>query len=450
MKKFYLVLFLFLSCSAAEEFTNMKAPEVSDCSYGEGCIQVTFSSTMEKGITEQAFSCLCNSESASGTFVWYEKKMCFYPDTGIKEKSIYEIEIGTRAEDTYGNSLREVFCYTFSTKGKTEDFYVQKMNISDGDILSDLLKPIEITFSSPVDQSSFYKGFSISPSVKGSFSFQDDGRGVCFSPLEKLDWNSVYTVTLRSGVSDRYGNQMQKDYRVTFTTDKERKSNLENVLIEGGETLKGGGVVNRGIEKDAVLILTYSEPAEDRIIRNPITVSPSVDYTASWDSLYTQCTITFRRQLPYKTLLELSAGSDDRYLLYVDGEASRPLAVDEVRFYQDYPGSYEVLEYGDGIVFETSSSSCFEFVISAGSGAEIFTADAYGAVDVAVSRGNLTIDLKSLETEQIAPGTVCIRLFCSITAGTVQSPVIISVNGTLKDSNGNTLEKDFVLRINAL
>ena len=109
-----------------------------------------------------------------------------------------------------------------------------------------------------------------------------------------------------------------------------------------------------------------------------------------------------------------------------------------------------MLHYGSGIVFETGDQACFEFVLSSGCGAEIFTADAYGAVDVAVSRGNLTIDIEHLETGQREPGSLFIRLFCSITAGTIQTPVIISVNGMLQDSDGNTLEKDYVLRINAL
>ena len=61
-----------------------------------------------------------------------------------------------------------------------------------------------------------------------------------------------------------------------------------------------------------------------------------------------------------------------------------------------------------------------------------------------------TIDIEHLETGQREPGSLFIRLFCSITAGTIQTPVIISVNGMLQDSDGNTLEKDYVLRINAL
>ncbi len=451
MKKIFLIVFVFVSCGIAEEYTHMKSPEVSDCSYGEGCIQVTFSSEMKRGITEQAFSCLCNDDVASGMFVWYEKKMCFYPDEGIKDKSRYEVEVGTRAEDRYGNSLRETFSYVFSTLEKEESLFVQKMNISDGDVVADLRQPIEITFSSPVDKATFYQGFGVSPFVPGAHSFKDNCQTVVFVPLEKLDWNSSYTVTLKKSIADQYGNTLGADCAVTFSTSREPACSLEKVCVNNGVELISGGAVNKGIEKDAALVLTYSGKVDSKVVRNPVVISPVQDYTTDWNDGYTQCTVTFKKPLPYKTLLELSAGNDKRYLLYVDGESSKPLEVQEIKFYQDYTADAgEVLEQGSGIVFETGSQACFEFVLSAGSSAEILTADAYGAVDVAVSRGNLTIDLERLETGKREPGILYIRVFCSITAGTIQTPVVVSVNGMLKDSNGNTLEKDYVLRINAL
>ena len=451
MKKFFLIALMFASCSFAEKYTHMTAPKVSDCSCGDGDIEITFTSEMEKGITEQAFSCLCNGEAISGTFVWYERKMCFYPDTGIKRHSQYEVEVGTRAEDKYGNSLKETFSYTFSTVEKEERFYVQKMNIFDGSVVVDLLQPIEISFSSPVDQSTFYQGFGVTPGVKGSIAFSDNGKVIIFSPLEKLDWNSTYTVMLKKSISDQYGNTLPSDYSVTFSTAHEHEGVLEKVCIKDGPELASGSTVNKGVSKNASLVLTYSGTPDSKTVRTPISISPAQDYTAAWNSEHTQCTVTFKKRLPYKTLLELSVEKDKRYLLYVDGESSKPLEVQEIKFYQDYAsGAGEVLQYGSSIVFETGSQACFEFVFSAGDNAEILTADAYGAVDIAVSRGNLTIDLERLETERIEPGVLCIRIFCSITAGTIQTPVVISVNETLKDSYGNTLENDYVLRINAL
>ena len=108
------------------------------------------------------------------------------------------MEVGTRAEDRYGNSLREVFSYIFSTVRKEEEFFVQKMNISDGDMVSDLMQLIEITFSSPVEQASFYQGFGISPHIPGAISF--NGNSVLFAPLEKQERNSTYTVKLKQSI----------------------------------------------------------------------------------------------------------------------------------------------------------------------------------------------------------------------------------------------------------
>ena len=451
MRKIFLFAFLFAACGFMEEYADMKEPEVADCTYSEDCIQIVFSKDMEKGLTEQAFSCLCNQELAFGTFVWQGKKMCFYPQGGIREKSRYNVEISTRAEDRNGNSLKEVFSYIFATIEKEEKFFVQKMNISEGDIVSGLMQPIEITFSSSVDQGSFYRGFEISPRIHGSSSFKDNGKIAVFTPLERLDWNSTYTVTLGKSMTDQYGNQLKADFVVKFATPREPQGKLEKVCLGDGTELISGPAVNRGIEKDVSLVLTYSGAADSKTIRTPVSISPAQDFTAQWNSDYTQCTITFKKNLPYKTLLEVSVEKDKRYLLYVDGESSRPLEVQEVKFYRDYTSATEeVLEYGCGIVFETGEAACFEFLLSAGTNAEILAADAYGAVDVAVTRGNLVIELERLETGQIEPGVLFIRVFCSITAGNAQTPVIISASSTLRDSLGNTLEKDYVLRINAL
>ena len=204
-------------------------------------------------------------------------------------------------------------------------------------------------------------------------------------PLEKLDWNSSYTVTLKKSIADQYGNTLGADCAVTFSTSREPDCSLEKVCVNKGVELISGGAVNKGIEKDAALGLTYSGKVDSKVVRNPVVISPVQDYTTDWNDGYTQCTVTFKKPLPYKTLLELSAGNDKRYLLYVDGESSKPLEVQEIKFYQDYTADAgEVLEQGSGIVFETGSQACFEFVLSAGSSAEILTADAYGAVDVAV------------------------------------------------------------------
>lgn len=432
-----LIVSLIMSSCALDEYSNMKAPEVSSCTLTESCIQVVFSTKMKKEITEAAFSCTCNNEPETGTFAWGKKQMYFYPAGGIKNRSRYEVEIGTRAEDSYGNSLKEVYSCILSAGDQEGSLVIKKMNIADGEVVSDLLKPIKIEFSKPVEASLFYQKFSITPMIVGDISFGDDGKSVLFTPLEKMESGTVYTLTIGENT-------------LFFSTPAENNTVVYGLQVKDGPVLTEH-LIQHGVEKEAVLVLSCSERADSNTVASPVVFSPSQSYKTKWNNSFTQCIITFDNPLPYKTLLEASTPDAKRYMLYVDGPDSEPPEVNGIRFYQDYSsGEYVALEYGSGIVFEPGEDACFEIELSVGDNSVIYPADAYTAVDIEVCMGNLVIAPKRLETKKIDSRTALIQVFCNITAGTTQTPVVISVIRSLKDSNGNTLENDFILRINAL
>ena len=433
----FLLFSLLTSSCSIDEYSHMKAPKVSSCSLEESCIQVVFSSKMRKEITESAFSCSCNSVPEAGTFVWGKKKMYFYPASGIKNKSIYKVEIGTRAEDSYGNSLKEVFNCTLSTGGENTQLVIKKINISDGEVVTDLFKTIQIEFTKPVDPALFYQKFSITPMIHGDISFKDNGRSILFTPLEKMEWNTVYTLVIG-------------EEKVLFSTPTEKNEVISELRIKNGPILKEQ-FIQRGVEKDTVLILSFTGKVSGNTIETPVTILPPQSYTPEWNNSFTQCTITFDNPLPYKTLLEVSTSDEKRYLLYVDGNNSVSPSVNSIRFYQDYSsGDYITLEYGSGIVFESGERACFEIELSVGDSSVLYPSDVYGAVDIEVGMGNLVIAPKRLETIKQGTNTALIKIFCTITAGTVQTPVIISLAEALKDSKGNTLGNAYCLRINAL
>ena len=437
MSLIFLIITLLITSCSFDEYTHMEGPEVSSCALEKSCIKVVFSARMRKGLTESAFSCSCDSTSEAGTFVWEGKKMYFFPMSGIKEKSLYEVEIGTRAEDTYGNSLKEAFCCTFSTGGDADKPVVQSLNISEGEVVSDLLMPIQIDFSKPVEASYLYQHFTITPAVLGNTEIKNNGKSVVFTPLEKMEWNTVYTLTIG-------------DKKVMFSTPEKPHVNLLRIQIKDGPFLKEE-TIQHDVEKDAVLVLSFSGTAEGSTVKTPVTFSPPQSYTPVWNSSYTECTVTFDNPLPFETLLEISTSDARYYYLYLDGKNSVPPSVKGIKFYQDYTtGNSEDLEYGSGIIFESGDQACFEFELLVGKNSFFYPADVYSNVDIEVAMGNLSIIPKRLETVKESDNRALIRLFCSITEGTVQTPVVIRIYRTLKDSCGNTMEKDYVLRINSI
>lgn len=458
MRKGVVFVMMLFSCRGAEEFINMDPVEIvawQPADEGAVCgpleaVKITFSEKMEKGITEQAFSLKRDDEAVGGFFRWEEKTMYYYPVSGIMDDSDYEIEVGTSAEDIYGNSLSENFVFRFSTKKKEHDFSVCCPNIGSGSIVSNLFSPVVLRFSSPCSRAGFYKAFSIYPSLNGKITFSSCDTEAVFIPSEKMDYDTVYTVSVSDLLTDRYGNAPADDFELVFSTVKKPLSELSSLSTGKGRELEGNGVINRGIEKDDFFKLIFSREADDPLKEIPLNISPGHSYKSSWNDSFTECDLHFDAYLPYGELLEISA-LGEKFLLFIDGEDSIPPEIEEVKFYQDHPsGSCVVVGYGDSLFFPTSDKSCFEFSFSLGPDSYLPDAYLFASLDFEVENGDLKIEPFKIKTSYPAPGKATVSVFCEITSGLIPSPVIITFRSSLKDSKKNSLGEDFVLRFNSL
>lgn len=456
-----LIFLIFSSCDFVDELKNMDYPEVNSCTYDTERICLDFSSEMDRTRTESSFSCKCNNVNENGIFLWKNDSMFFYPTGGVKERSDYEIELGTGAEDTYGNSLSESFIFRFSTKGTIERFFVKSINIPDGDIIDNLLKTIKIEFSDSVDESSFFEGFSIYPAITGEIIFNGNRDSIEFKPLKQMSADTKYTITLKDTIADRQGNNLGEKYEIAFRTAKDDEFWLES-LSAGGRILSPSGILNSGLEKSSSLTLTFAGKLSEDAKKAPISTSPKTSYTCNWNNNYSQCTITFDKSIEYKTLLEITpieniygenakSSFQSRYTLLFDGEKSRPPAVSTIRYYEDFSsGSSVEITYGTSIAFTSVDEACFEFEFKLGETLTFYKTDVYGKIDIDVINGDTLIEEKRLEIEDNGNGKTLVRVFCKITSCTVQSPVIITVDKNLQDSNSNKLGENFVVRFNSI
>ncbi len=77
--------------------------------------------------------------------------------------------------------------------------------------------PITVTFSEPMSTSSIMAtAFTFSPAVTGTLSYT--ANTATFTPSSALAANTLYAVTVSTGVRDRAGNSLAAPYRWTFTT----------------------------------------------------------------------------------------------------------------------------------------------------------------------------------------------------------------------------------------
>jgi len=76
--------------------------------------------------------------------------------------------------------------------------------------------PITISFSEKMDKESVKESFSITPSTKGSFTWE--GNKFFFIPLSDLSGNTKYTIRVSGNAKDTAGNYIQKPLTYQFTT----------------------------------------------------------------------------------------------------------------------------------------------------------------------------------------------------------------------------------------
>lgn len=81
----------------------------------------------------------------------------------------------------------------------------------------DLFQGIEVGFSAPnISPEEFKSHFEISPAVQGEFA--KNGNTFIFAPTDSYTEDTDYTVTIKSGLKNESGQELKKDYIITFST----------------------------------------------------------------------------------------------------------------------------------------------------------------------------------------------------------------------------------------
>jgi hypothetical protein len=137
------------------------------------------------------------------------KEFLLKPKELLSPNFVYNVLIST---DEYAPPLS----WAFQTK---DSFVVRSVFPSDGGTFVPVDTGIEIRFSQPIEKS-VSDSFTISPTVRGSFTVDED-KTLIFMPAEKLQPNCEYEIrldadTLQSQVGDKLG----EDYVFRFTTSQ--------------------------------------------------------------------------------------------------------------------------------------------------------------------------------------------------------------------------------------
>lgn len=164
----------------------------------------------------------------------------------------------------------------------------------------------------------FENYFSISPSVEGTFEYE--GKTVSFVPAQPLAADTVYTVTLKEGVSDQAGRTLQEAYTFSFRTAME--TSTYNVSLASGfsesflpdDPIAISTYSDREVLGAAVTVKVYQLTAQEyeTIINEQLR---AINPEFGRDSDYTADISSYQQELSFETTLQIP--ENQSYLSYI-------------------------------------------------------------------------------------------------------------------------------------
>ena len=146
----------------------------------------------------------------------------FRPDPAFMGGTKYSIVVNPDLVAIDGSTLAEPFIWSFTTSSPMVTAVLPEALSLD----VALREPVQITFNMPVDRESVEAAFVLRPlvpdsvNVSGEFEWSDDSTGFSFTPDERLELFTAYSIEIEGGqvVSAGGGQPMAEPFLSSFTT----------------------------------------------------------------------------------------------------------------------------------------------------------------------------------------------------------------------------------------
>jgi hypothetical protein len=472
------MLFVFLSgCSFVSKLLNMEAAEIISWSPNRECvtveevpyISVCFSNSMNRPLCEEAFSLSRDADRVRGNYSWREQdsELVFFPTVPVSKGCRYTLTVAATAEDIYGNSLAEPFMFGFVTGEELIPPEVLTHTPTDGAFGISPRESIRVVFSEPIDEASFYSGFSLFPSVSGGFLWFSKGQEVQFLPVEEYQIGRSYEVVLSQEITDRSGNRLAEDFHFSFQVQDVNEPSIVSVeTVEGGQVLvptnSGGGIdPSLEIEKDENFLLTFSQTLSEEQKIDLINVDPHTTFTVIWNAENRSCILGFTESLLWNQVYRIEA-LGQIYTFVINGPNSIPITVTGISYCADLeapPGvdKFVPLRFAGNHDFSDAVASDFDFHLHHAEGAQIDLGSFLRSLDIIIAPACISlipIDVRisplAIDPQPLpASDESVVRLLCTLIEDpAVSGTITFRLDTTLQDNLSNHLAEDYVLLVN--
>jgi len=234
---------------ANDSFTiDTAAPTVSSTSPTSGAtgvaltevVTATFSEAMDAStITTGSFTLKIGSTPVSGSVSYNSgtNTATFAPAANLAEDTTYTASLTTAVADVAGNALGAEYSWSFTTTtdDTTPPTVSSTLPASDAtDVAVGAM--ITATFSEAMDAATITTGSFTVAGVSGSVSYNSVTYTATFNPTSNLAYETTYTASLSTAITDASGNPLASTYSWSFTTEE------ESAVVPGDAN--GDGLVN--------------------------------------------------------------------------------------------------------------------------------------------------------------------------------------------------------------
>jgi len=232
---------------ASDSFTiDTVAPTVVSRYPASGAINVpvgavvtaTFSEAMSAStITTSSFTLKIGTTPVSGSVSYNAGTYTatFTPAADLAEDTTYTASLTTAITDVAGNALAASSTWSFSTGEFAAPTVISTSPASDA-IEVAVGAMITATFSEAMDESTITNSSFTVAGISGSVSYNSVTYTATFNPASNLAYETIYTASLSTAITDASGTPLASTYSWSFTTE------AESTVIPGDAN--GDGFVN--------------------------------------------------------------------------------------------------------------------------------------------------------------------------------------------------------------
>lgn len=184
---------------------------------------ITFSEAMNTGtLTASSITLKQGSTAVTGTVTYTGTVATFSPAAVLAPNTVYTGTITTAVKDVAGNALATNCTWNFTTSALADVTAPTVISVTpavNATSIAVSAKPA-VTFSEAINPSTVTSSTFVlkNGSTVVTGAIVTSGATATFTPSSALTGNTVYTVTIETGVKDVAGNSMASNYSWSFTT----------------------------------------------------------------------------------------------------------------------------------------------------------------------------------------------------------------------------------------